>query len=69
VKLACTREMQFEFDVNTIRRPIIEGEPEIADVARLLFEAPFAVLAHNAAEEPTFTYANQVISGCDHHLI
>jgi MEKHLA domain len=30
-------------------------------VARLLFEAPFAVLAHNAAEEPAFTYANKVM--------
>jgi MEKHLA domain len=50
-------------------RPIIEGEPEIADVARLLFEAPFAVLAHDAAEEPTFTYANKVPSAIRLHTL
>lgn len=41
-------------------RPIIEGDPEISDVARLLFEAPFAVLAHDVGEEPNFNYANKV---------
>jgi len=41
------------------RRPIIDGNPEISDFARLLFEAPFAVLSHDASEEPAFNYANQ----------
>lgn len=29
-------------------------------MARLLFEAPFAVLAHDVGEEPKFNYANKV---------
>lgn len=34
---------------------------ELADAARALWEAPFAVLAHDKflSPEPTFTYANQ----------
>lgn len=42
-----------------VGRPIIDGDPEISDVARLLFEAPFAVLAHDVGEEPKFNYANK----------
>lgn len=39
-------------------RPIdIDGE--LSQISRLLFEAPFVVLAHDFSEEPRFTYANQ----------
>ena len=34
-------------------------DADIQEVSRLLFEAPFAVLSHDASEEPKFNYANQ----------
>ena len=38
---------------------------ELADAARALWEAPFAVLAHDKflSPEPAFTYANQARPG------
>ena len=41
------------------RRPLFAEDIEISEAARVLWEAPFAVLAHDAAEpEPAFTYGN-----------
>ena len=34
-------------------------EGDISQFSQLLYEAPFAVLAHDAAEEQRFTYANK----------
>lgn len=34
-------------------------EGEISKVGQLLFKAPFAVLAHDAGDEPRYNYANQ----------
>lgn len=43
-------------------RPLFEEEVEISDVAELLWNAPFAILAHDtsADPEPTFVYGNSV---------
>ena len=40
-------------------RPLFEEEVEISDVAELLWNAPFAILAHNNREDPTFEYGNK----------
>jgi hypothetical protein len=41
--------------------PLLE-DLEISEASKALFEAPFAVLAHDKFEndDPAFTYANQV---------
>lgn len=46
-----------------LRRYLME-DVELADAARALWEAPFAVLAHDKflSPEPAFTYANQARS-------
>lgn len=43
-----------------ICRPLFEEDVEISDVAELLWNAPFAILAHDteADPEPTFVYGN-----------
>jgi hypothetical protein len=41
-------------------RPLFDQEVEIQDVAQLLWEAPFALLSHDASEDPKVTYANKV---------
>lgn len=38
---------------------MFEEEVEISDVAELLWNAPFAILAHNNNEDPTFEYGNK----------
>lgn len=40
-------------------RPLFEEEVEISDVAALLWNAPFAILAHNNSDDPTFEYGNK----------
>ena len=40
-------------------RPLFEQEVEISDVAQLLWEAPFALLSHDASDDPKVTYANK----------
>lgn len=44
------------------RNRYILEDVELADAAKALWEAPFAVLAHDKfkSDEPAFTYANQV---------
>ena len=44
------------------RNRYILEDVELADAAKALWEAPFAVLAHDKfkSDEPVFTYANQV---------
>lgn len=39
-------------------RPLFEEEVEISDVAQLLWDAPFALLAHDTDDDPKFVYAN-----------
>lgn len=39
-------------------RPLFDEEVEISDVAHLLWDAPFALLAHDTDEDPKFVYAN-----------
>lgn len=39
-------------------RPLFDEEVEISDVAQLLWDAPFALLAHDTDEDPKFVYAN-----------
>jgi len=39
-------------------RPLFNEEVEISDVAQLLWDAPFALLAHDTDEDPKFVYAN-----------
>ena len=39
-------------------RDMIDPTVPISEQARLLFEAPFAVVSHNVAEEPIFNYGN-----------
>jgi len=42
---------------------LLDGETTDADSARLLFEAPFAILSHDQAPDPILTYGNrQVLS-------
>lgn len=48
--------------VESYRRKLgkpIDIDGDLSQISRLLFEAPFAVLAHDAADEPRFNYANQ----------
>lgn len=40
-------------------RTLMEGEMEITDAPRALYEAPFVCLAHDGGEDPVFTYANE----------
>ena len=44
-----------------MRSPILE-DLDIAEAAKALWEAPFAVLSHDKfeSEDPKFTYANKV---------
>ena len=44
-----------------MRSPILE-DLDIAEAAKALWEAPFAVLSHDMfeSEDPKFTYANKV---------
>jgi len=39
-------------------RELISGTGSDAEFARLLFDAPFAVLSHDTAADPVFNYAN-----------
>jgi hypothetical protein len=50
-----------ESHVRKTRRPIFgDAEIEISEAAKALFEAPFAVLAHDGSSpEPKFVYANR----------
>lgn len=40
-------------------RTLMDGEMEITDAPRALYEAPFVCLAHDGGEDPVFTYANE----------
>lgn len=40
-------------------RPLFEQDVEISDVAQILWEAPFALLAHDTNDDPKFVYANK----------
>ncbi len=40
-------------------RPLFDQEVEIQNVAQLLWEAPFALMSHDASEDPKVTYANK----------
>lgn len=40
-------------------RPLFDQEVEIQNVAQLLWEAPFALMSHDASEDPKVTYANR----------
>jgi hypothetical protein len=53
--------MQGGWSRHSGRRRYILEDVELADAARALYEAPFAVLAHDkfVSDEPAFTYANQ----------
>ncbi|GAB4816513.1 hypothetical protein N2152v2_003559 [Parachlorella kessleri] len=42
-----------------VGRPILEGEIEISEVAKALWNAPFVVLAHDKGPEPKFVYGNK----------
>ncbi len=48
-----------------MRSPILE-DLDIAEAAKALWEAPFAVLSHDKfeSEDPKFTYANKVRPPC-----
>lgn len=42
-----------------LRRSLLPGVPPGGDTGRLLYQAPFVVLAHDASPDPTFFYANR----------
>lgn len=44
-----------------VGKPLV---PEHADAHWLYAEAPFAVLAHDTADDPIFVYANQAAQAC-----
>lgn len=41
------------------KRELVDGTLPLAEQARRLFEAPFALLSHDAASDPVFTYVNR----------
>lgn len=40
--------------------PLLHGDHSHDDIARLIFEAPFAVLSHNTEPDPVLNYANRI---------
>jgi hypothetical protein len=40
-------------------RDLVDGTLPLSEQARRLFEAPFALLSHDAAPDPVFTYVNR----------
>lgn len=40
-------------------RELVDGTLPLAEQAQRLFEAPFALLSHDAAPDPVFTYVNR----------
>jgi len=41
------------------KRELVDPRMSDKDAARFLFQAPFAVVSHDAAKDPVFNYANQ----------
>ena len=41
------------------RRELVDPRMSDKDAARFLFQAPFAVVSHDTAQDPIFNYANQ----------
>ena len=44
---------------HVVGRPLIDGAGSERDAARLLFQAPFVVAAHDGAADPILTYGNE----------
>lgn len=44
--------------LSLLRRELLPGGDDPADLARRLYHAPFVVLAHDTADDPVFFYAN-----------